>query len=67
MQPLYYGAHFKNSPYRRISKDEHDTYNRDSKAGKHTNADIRGLVITYIQDILCGKEIRLLWIQKIKS
>ena len=58
-RPLYFGAHFANSPYFQIPDDQHDAYDRNVHAGKNANAEIVGLLIQCTQDIARGDEIRL--------
>ena len=58
-RPLYYGAHFANSPYYLIPDDQHDAYDRNVRAGRNANAEIVGVLIKCTQDIQRGDEIRL--------
>ena len=58
-RPLYFGAHFANTPYFGISDNMHDAYDRNVRAGRNANARFEGVSIRCTQDIQCGEEIRL--------
>ena len=44
-RPLYFGAHFANSPYFGIPDDMHNTYNQNDHAGRNANAKFVGASI----------------------
>ena len=58
-RPLYFGAHFANSPYYHIPNNQHDAYDINDNAGRNANARIVGVLIQCQQDIQRGEEIRL--------
>ena len=58
-RPLYFGAHFANTPYFGIPDNMHNAYDRNVRAGRNANAKIVGLSIQCTQDIQRGEEIRL--------
>ena len=58
-RPLYFGAHFANTPYFGLADDQHDLHDKNPWCGENSNARIRGLQIVATQRIHLGEEIRL--------
>ena len=58
-RPLYFGAHFANTPYFGIAENKHDAYDKNNRAGRNANARFEGVSIRCTQDIQRGEEIRL--------
>ena len=58
-RPLYFGAHFANTPYFGIPDNMHNAYDRNVRAGRNANAKFVGVSIQCTQDIQRGEEIRL--------
>ena len=46
-RPLYFGAHFTNSPYYQIPDDQHDAYDKNVHAGKNANMTNRAAAHCY--------------------
>ena len=58
-RPLYFGAHFANTPYFGIPDNMHNAYDRNVRSGRNANAKFVGVSIQCTQDIQRGEEIRL--------
>ena len=58
-RPLYFGAHFANTPYWGLEDDQHDLHDKNHWSGRNPNAEIYGVQIVATQRITVGDKIRL--------